>query len=180
MTIAKTIDAINDKLAGSDQPAATTIEGALKLLLDNVGSGGSGGDGSGGDAELTLVPITAIKDGNEHYWFVSNLKGNDDVLTIFKKPCSAQLLMDDGGIMSEALRDFVTSIGVVIGDEVVTDRVLPFIVPLNFYYDHTGETIVPVLEIVNTTEGTSFTLPLYQDYQVGSDTYKACDTYNYT
>ena len=41
-TIAGAIDALNDALAGSDQPAAQTIEGAIKLLGEHIGSGGGG------------------------------------------------------------------------------------------------------------------------------------------
>jgi len=40
-TIAGAIDALNDALAGSDQPADPTIEGAVRLLGDHIG-GGSG------------------------------------------------------------------------------------------------------------------------------------------
>ena len=39
-TIAGAIDALNDALAGSDQPAAQTIEGAIRLLGEHIGSGG--------------------------------------------------------------------------------------------------------------------------------------------
>lgn len=38
--IASAIDALNDALAGSDQKAATTIEGAVRLLGEHIGSGG--------------------------------------------------------------------------------------------------------------------------------------------
>ena len=41
MTIASAIDYINDKLAGSDQPSAQTIEQAIMLLADNISGGGS-------------------------------------------------------------------------------------------------------------------------------------------
>ncbi len=40
-TIASAIDALNDALAGSDQPADTTIEGAVRLLGQHIGGGGS-------------------------------------------------------------------------------------------------------------------------------------------
>ena len=40
-TIAGAIDALNDALAGSDQQAATTIEGAVRLLGEHIGTGGS-------------------------------------------------------------------------------------------------------------------------------------------
>lgn len=50
MTIANAIDRINDKLAGSDQPAVSTIEDALGLLADNIPQGGWGG---------TISPATA-------------------------------------------------------------------------------------------------------------------------
>lgn len=42
-TIAGAIDALNDTLAGSDQQAAMTIEGAIRLLGENIGGGGGGG-----------------------------------------------------------------------------------------------------------------------------------------
>lgn len=50
MTIANAIDRINDKLAGSDQPAVSTIEDALGLLADNIPQGGWGG---------SIAPATA-------------------------------------------------------------------------------------------------------------------------
>ena len=40
MTIMSAIDYVNDKLAGSDQPAAATIEDAIRLMADNIGGGG--------------------------------------------------------------------------------------------------------------------------------------------
>lgn len=39
-SIAEAIDALNDALAGSDQDAASTIEGAIRLLGQHIGSGG--------------------------------------------------------------------------------------------------------------------------------------------
>ena len=39
-TIASAIDALNDALAGSDQPAAQTIEAAVALLGQHIGGGG--------------------------------------------------------------------------------------------------------------------------------------------
>lgn len=41
-TIASAIDALNDALAGSDQPAALTIEGAVRLLGQHIGGSVSG------------------------------------------------------------------------------------------------------------------------------------------
>lgn len=41
-TIASAIDALNDALAGSDQPAETTIEGAVRLLGQHIGGSVSG------------------------------------------------------------------------------------------------------------------------------------------
>lgn len=41
-TIAAAIDALNDALAGSDQPAETTIEGAVRLLGQHIGGSASG------------------------------------------------------------------------------------------------------------------------------------------
>ena len=40
-TIAGAIDALNDALAGSDQPAAQTIEGGVRLLGQHIGGGSS-------------------------------------------------------------------------------------------------------------------------------------------
>lgn len=51
-TISGAIDALNDALAGSDQPAAQTIEGAVRLLGDHIGGGG------GGDASTATVTYT--------------------------------------------------------------------------------------------------------------------------
>ena len=41
-TIAAAIDAVNDALAGSDQPSAQTIEGAVRLLGQHIGGSVSG------------------------------------------------------------------------------------------------------------------------------------------
>ena len=40
--ITAAIDALNDALAGSDQPQAKTIEGAVRLLGEHIGGGGGG------------------------------------------------------------------------------------------------------------------------------------------
>ena len=48
-TIAGAIDALNDTLAGSDQSAAMTTEGAIRLFGENIGGGGV--------TAGTLVPI---------------------------------------------------------------------------------------------------------------------------
>ena len=45
MTIASALDKLNDKLAGSDQPASQTIEGMILRLIDNIDNGGGGGGG---------------------------------------------------------------------------------------------------------------------------------------
>ena len=42
MTIASALDKLNDKLAGSDQPAAQTIEGMILRIIDNIDQGGGG------------------------------------------------------------------------------------------------------------------------------------------
>ena len=55
-TIAGAIDALNDALAGSDQPAAQTIEQAVTLLGQHIGGGG------GGTRELTIVLATTVAD----------------------------------------------------------------------------------------------------------------------
>ena len=41
--ITAAIDALNDALAGSDQPQAKTIEQAVRLLGEHIGGGGDGG-----------------------------------------------------------------------------------------------------------------------------------------
>ena len=41
--ITASIDALNDALAGSDQPQAKTIEEAVRLLGEHIGGGGGGG-----------------------------------------------------------------------------------------------------------------------------------------
>ena len=50
-SIASAIDALNDALAGSDQPAAQTIEDAVRLLGQHIGGGGG-----------TEYAITCLKD----------------------------------------------------------------------------------------------------------------------
>lgn len=50
-TIAGALDALNDALAGSDQPQAKTIEQAVRLLGEHIGGGGA----SIGD--LTMMPF---------------------------------------------------------------------------------------------------------------------------
>ena len=42
MTIASALDKLNDKLAGSDQPAAQTIESMILRIIDNIDAGGGG------------------------------------------------------------------------------------------------------------------------------------------
>ena len=42
MTIASALDKLNDKLAGSDQPGAQTIEGMILRIIDNIDAGGGG------------------------------------------------------------------------------------------------------------------------------------------
>ena len=54
-TIAGAIDALNDALAGSDQQAASTIEDAVRLLGEHIGSGGEGG---GGGVEHSITCYT--------------------------------------------------------------------------------------------------------------------------
>ena len=58
MTIASALDLLNDKLAGSDQEAAQTIEGAIMRIIDNIDNIGGGSSGGGGlvvhDVEGTL------------------------------------------------------------------------------------------------------------------------------
>lgn len=59
-SIASAIDALNDALAGSDQPAASTIEGAVRLLGQHIGSGG--GDG-GGATVGNIVAFGIVNEG---------------------------------------------------------------------------------------------------------------------
>ena len=70
-TIAGAIDALNDALAGSDQPAEQTIEAAVRLLGEHISQGGGGGscvgtlgrvftgttDASVGDAAYPNTPM---------------------------------------------------------------------------------------------------------------------------
>ena len=51
-SIAGAIDALNDALAGSDQPSASTIEGAVRLLGEHIGGGGA----SFGDVATFSIP----------------------------------------------------------------------------------------------------------------------------
>lgn len=73
-TIAGAIDALNDVLAGSDQPAANTIEGAVRLLGEHIGGGG-------GDTQYPVIQYdndTALLD-----WTWQQIK---DALDGGKKP----------------------------------------------------------------------------------------------
>ncbi len=47
-TITAAIDALNDALAGSDQPTAKTIEQAVRLLGEHIGGGG-------GDSQYPII-----------------------------------------------------------------------------------------------------------------------------
>lgn len=60
-TIASAIDALNDALAGSDQPAETTIEGAVRLLGQHIGGGG----GSFGSLQFIPIEYDLPEVGNE-------------------------------------------------------------------------------------------------------------------
>ena len=51
-TIAGAIDALNDALAGSDQESCQTIEGAVRLLGEHIGGGGS---------SITVEALTATE-----------------------------------------------------------------------------------------------------------------------
>ena len=57
-TIAGAIDALNDTLAGSDQPASVTIEGAIKRLGENIGGGGGGSTIGGSYAGVRTLDIS--------------------------------------------------------------------------------------------------------------------------
>lgn len=73
-TIASAIDALNDALAGSDQPAETTIEGAVRLLGQHIGGGGGGG--SEYDAEILITVPESSADPTT----IEALKGSYDEL----------------------------------------------------------------------------------------------------
>lgn len=65
-TISGAIDALNDALAGSDQPSAQTIEGAVRLLGQHIGGGGGGTAHSiacysAGQQEITPIADCAYK-----------------------------------------------------------------------------------------------------------------------
>ena len=60
-TIAAAIDALNDALAGSDQPAAQTIEGAVRLLGEHIGGGG----GNFGSLQLIILENALPEVGSE-------------------------------------------------------------------------------------------------------------------
>ena len=60
-TIAGAIDALNDALAGSDQPSAQTIEGAVRLLGEHIGGGG----GSFGPLQCVIIEKALPEVGNE-------------------------------------------------------------------------------------------------------------------
>lgn len=51
--ITAAIDALNDALAGSDQPQAKTIEEAVRLLGEHIGGGGGGAWGAPVDITVT-------------------------------------------------------------------------------------------------------------------------------
>ena len=58
MTIASALDKLNDKLAGSDQPAAQTIEGMILRIIDNIDQGGGGSGGGGLVVHYSDTPYT--------------------------------------------------------------------------------------------------------------------------
>lgn len=60
-TIASAIDSLNDTLAGSDQPAETTIEGAVRLLGEHIGGGG----GNFGSLQLIILENALPEVGSE-------------------------------------------------------------------------------------------------------------------
>lgn len=60
-TIVGAIDALNDTLAGSDQPAALTIEGAVRLLGQHIGGGG----GNFGSLQLIILENALPEVGSE-------------------------------------------------------------------------------------------------------------------
>lgn len=54
--ITASIDALNDALAGSDQPQAKTIEQAVRLLGEHIGGGG------GGEVETATLTVISNSD----------------------------------------------------------------------------------------------------------------------
>lgn len=63
-TITGAIDALNDALAGSDQAAAETIEDAVRMLGEHIGSGGGGGGVDVGELQglYCLANAPAVND----------------------------------------------------------------------------------------------------------------------
>ena len=70
--ITAAIDALNDALAGSDQPQAKTIEQAVRLLGEHIGGGGGGGtvkcylinsDEWGAPLSTTDLVVRSVADG---------------------------------------------------------------------------------------------------------------------
>lgn len=60
-SIADAIDALNDALAGSDQAPAQTIEQAVRLMGEHVGSGGGGGAAWGNATEVITNAVAGIQ-----------------------------------------------------------------------------------------------------------------------
>ena len=63
-TVAAAIDALNDALAGSDQPCAQTVEQAVALLGEHISAGGGGG---GGGAQKHTVTVKKTTDNEDSY-----------------------------------------------------------------------------------------------------------------
>jgi len=68
--ITAAIDALNDALAGSDQPQAKTIEQAVRLLGEHIGGGGGGGtvkcyivNSDNWETPLSTTDVTVLKGG---------------------------------------------------------------------------------------------------------------------
>lgn len=95
-TIAGAIDALNDALAGSDQAAASTIEGAVRLLGSHISAGGGGGGGeaqttdvylwNNGDDYIDAAHISAV-------YYVTGFDGNGQIIA---ESLTFEGLSDDG------------------------------------------------------------------------------------
>ena len=95
--ITAAIDALNDALAGSDQPQAQTIEQAVRLLGEHIGGGGGGGteynikcyhfDGEG-LSPIDSIIFPAVWDPDTGWW-----KKSGDAVT---KAKPADILMPTG------------------------------------------------------------------------------------
>lgn len=113
--ITAAIDALNDALAGSDQPTAKTIEEAVRLLGEHIGGGGGS----------VKYPITL---GQHDHATVTFFSGDDPVT----ESAAGELLFfmaeaDDEWIVSEVSAEFGNGLPVPIDTEEAVEGM--FIMP---------------------------------------------------